>query len=366
VGLLPFPAYVGMEDLKRALLALAVDPSIGGLLIMGPKGTGKSSLVRSFARLLPPIKAVADCPFHCDPDSPRDMCDVCRARLGENGKLPVAEIPMPMVELPIGATEDMVLGTINIERTLKEGRIVFEPGLLGRANRGLLYIDEVNLLPDHIVDSILDAAASGWHVVEREGVSLRHPARFILVGTMNPEEGELRPQLLDRFAIGVKVETIRDPKLRAEIVKRNVEFESDPEGFEAKWRPVEEELRRRIIEARRLLPSVKVGDELYELVARVCARLEVDGYRPDIVAIKVARAIAALEGRSEVTEEDVVTGLELALSHRTRAEGLKPPPTKEEIRAALSEALGKRPPVAAREEAAERKSQVRFFPRWTF
>jgi len=366
VGLLPFPAYVGMEDLKRALLVLAVDPSIGGLLIMGPKGTGKSSVVRSFAKLLPPIKAVADCPFHCDPDSLREMCDVCRARFNENGKLSIAEMPMPMVELPIGATEDMVLGTINIERTLKEGRMVFEPGLLGRANRGLLYIDEVNLLPDHIVDSILDAAASGWHVVEREGISLKHPAKFILVGTMNPEEGELRPQLLDRFAIGVKVETVRDPKLRAEIVKRNVEFESNPEGFEAKWRPVEEELRRRIVGARRLLPSVKVSDELYELVARVCARLEVDGYRPDIVAVKVARALAALEGRSEVTEEDIIAGLELALGHRTRAEGLKPPPTKEEIRAALSEALGKRPSATAREEVSEKRSQVRFFPRWTF
>ena len=363
--LLPFPAYVGLEDLKRALLVLAVDPSIGGLLIMGPKGTGKSSVVRSFARLLPSTKIVADCPFRCDPFAPDEMCDVCRLRVEKGEKLPVSETPMPVIELPIGATEDVVLGTINIERTLKEGKVVFEPGLLGRANRGILYVDEVNLLPDHIVDSILDAAASGWHTVAREGITLRHPARFILIGTMNPEEGELRPQLLDRFAIGVKVETIRDPKLRAEIVKRNIEFESDPKGFAEKWRPVEEEVRQRILRARDLLPHVAVDESTYELVARVCSRLEVDGYRPDIVAIKVAKALAALEGRMQVSEEDVRLGLELALTHRTRAEGLKPPPTSEEIRLAFSEALGKKP-VAQKEETPEKKVPARFFPRWTY
>ena len=363
--LLPFPAFVGMEELKRALLALAVDPSIGGLLIMGPKGTGKSSIVRSFARLLPPIKVVADCPFNCDPDSPDEMCDICRSRLERGEKLPVKEVPMKMVNLPIGATEDMVLGTINIERTLKEGKLAFEPGLLGRANRNILYIDEVNLLPDHIVDSILDAAASGWHTVEREGISLRHPARFILIGTMNPEEGELRPQLLDRFAISVKVETLKDPKLRAEIVRRNLEFEMDPEGFEAKWRPAEEEIRQRILRAKQILRKVRVDDHYFDLVARICSRLEVDGYRPDIVALKVARALAALDGREEVREDDVMKGLELALGHRTRAEGLKPPPTKEELHAAFSELLGKKP-VLKEETKPRKKEQIRFFPRWTF
>ena len=363
--LLPFPAFVGMEELKRALLALAVDPSIGGLLIMGPKGTGKSSIVRSFAKLLPPIRVVADCPFNCDPDSPDEMCDLCRSRLERGEKLPVKKVPMKMVNLPIGATEDMVLGTINIEKTLKEGKLAFEPGLLGRANRNILYIDEVNLLPDHIVDSILDAAASGWHTVEREGISLRHPARFILIGTMNPEEGELRPQLLDRFAISVKVETLKDPKLRAEIVRRNLEFEMDPEGFEAKWRPVEEEIRQRILRAKQILRKVRVDDHYFDLVARICSRLEVDGYRPDIVALKVARALAALDGREEVREDDVMKGLELALGHRTRAEGLKPPPTKEELHAAFSELLGKKPVL--KEEAKPRKrEQIRFFPRWTF
>lgn len=364
--LLPFPAFVGMEELKRALLALAVDPSIGGLLILGPKGTGKSSIVRSFAKLLPPMEVVADCPFNCNPNNLGEMCDVCRSRVENGGKLPIKRVPMRIVPLPIGATEDMVLGTINIERTLKEGKLVFEPGLLGRANRNILYIDEVNLLPDHIVDSILDAAASGWHVVEREGISLRHPARFILVGTMNPEEGELRPQLLDRFAISVKLRTIRDPKLRAEIARRNIEFEINPEGFEEKWRPVEEELKRRIVSAKRLLPRVKVDDRYFDLVARVCARLEVDGYRPDIVALKVARALAALEGRGEVAEGDVMKGLELALGHRTRAEGLKPPAAREEVRAVFSELLGGKHKLQKEEVKAKRREQVRFFPRWTF
>lgn len=365
--MLPFPAYVGMEDLKTALLALAVDPSIGGLLIMGPKGTGKSSIVRSFARLLPLVKVVKGCPFNCDPESPENMCDMCRSKWERGEKLPIDEIPMSIVELPIGVTEDMVLGTINIERTLKEGRLVFEPGLLGRANRQILYIDEVNLLPDHVVDAILDAAAFGWNVVEREGISLRHPAKFILVGTMNPEEGELRPQLLDRFAISVKLDTLYDPKLRTEIVKRNLELETDPQLFASKWAPVEEELKARIAAAKHLLPKVKVDDSVIELISRVCARLEVDGYRPDIVAVKVARAIAALNGRCEVTEEDAMEGLRLALGHRTRAEGLKPPPTREEIRAAFSEVSGKKLPVQKVEKAGEeKKEQVRFFPRWSF
>jgi len=361
---LPFTAFVGLDDLKKALLVLAVDPSIGGLLIFGPKGTGKSSIVRAFSRLLPEVRVVEGCPFNCDPDSPEDMCSECRRR-AEEGSLKARTERMRIVTLPIGATEDMVLGTINLERTLREGRVVFEPGLLGRANRNILYIDEVNLLPDHIVDAILDAAASGWHTVEREGVSYSHPARFILIGTMNPEEGELRPQLLDRFAVGVRLSTLRDPKLRMEIVRRNLEYESDPEGFEEAWRAEEDRLRRRIIEARRLLPAVRVDDRYYTLVAETCARLEVDGYRPDIVALKAARALAALDGRREVSEEDVLAGLQMALTHRTRAEGLKPPPGREEILAAFSESMGKG--AAKKEaEARERREQIRFFPRWTF
>ena len=363
--LLPFPAFVGLEDLKKALLVLAVDPSIGGLLIFGPKGTGKSSIVRAFSRLLPEIEVVEGCPFNCDPKDPESMCDNCRRRLVE-GSLKTRRVRMRIITLPIGATEDMVLGTINIEKTLNEGKVVFEPGLLGRANRNILYIDEVNLLPDHLVDSILDSAASGWHTVEREGISYGHPARFILIGTMNPEEGELRPQLLDRFAISVRLATLRDPKLRAEIVKRNLEYEMDPEGFEEKWRPLEDELRERILRARELLPSVKVGENYYRVVAETCSRLEVDGYRPDIIALKTARAIAALNGRVEVLEEDVAMGLQLALTHRTRSEGLKPPPGKEEVMAVFSEAMGR---SLAKEKEVKKKGkreQVRFFPRWTF
>ncbi len=362
---LPFAAFVGLEDLKRALLALAVDPSIGGLLVSGPKGTGKSSIVRAFAELLPDIDVVADCPFNCDPYRPDLMCDFCRSRYEKGEKLPIRKIKMRVVDLPVGATEDMVLGTINIERTLKEGRVIFEPGLLGRANRQILYVDEVNLLPDHIVDSILDAAASGWNVVEREGVSLRHPARFILVGTMNPEEGELRPQLLDRFAIGVNVGTIKDPDLRAEIVRRNLEFEQDPEAFERKWKPIQDELRQRILEAKKLLPKVQVPEEVLYAVVRTCAELEVDGYRPDITAIKVAKALAALDGRTEVTEDDAKQGLLMALAHRTRAAGLKPPATREEIEAVFaSQAKGVKAPVrvkGVRRRRGELRREEKFF-----
>jgi len=333
---LPFSAFVGMEELKEALMCLAVDPKIGGLLIIGPKGTGKSSIVRAFARLLPEIEVVKGCPFNDDPHNYEELCEACKRKLEAEGGLPIERRKMRVVDLPIGATEDMVLGTINVERTLKEGRIVFEPGILAKANRNILYIDEVNLLPDHIVDSILDAVASGWNVVEREGISLKHPSRFILIGTMNPEEGELRPQLLDRFAISVKVETIRDPKLREEIVRRNLEFEDNPLKFLERWEKYENELRNKIIEARRALSKVKIPQEVLNLITSTCSRLEVDGYRPDIVAVKVARARAALHGRDVVKEEDALVALNLSLAHRTRAGGLKPPPTQEEIkRAAL-------------------------------
>ena len=356
MAVLPFAAFVGLEELKRALLCLAVDPSVGGLLIVGPKGTGKSSIVRAFAELLPEIEVSKGCPFNCDPKNPEEMCDFCRERLERDGELEVERVKMRVVELPIGATEDMVLGTINIERTLKEGRVVFEVGLLGRANRQILYVDEVNLLPDYIVDSILDAAASGWNVVEREGISLRHPAKFILVGTMNPEEGELRPQLLDRFSIGVKLETIRDPALRAEIVKRNLEFEEDPEGFRERWKKYQVEVSERVRRAREILRKVRVGDEVLAAVAEACARLEVDGYRPDIIAVKVARVLAALDGREIATVEDALAGLELALAHRTRASGLKRPPSPGEIKEALLEAYG----GGRRTEARKKISKIFF------
>ena len=336
---LPFPAFVGLEELKEALLYLAIDNNIGGLLIFGPKGTGKSSIVRAFADVLPSIKVVKGCPFNDDPDDPSNLCYICKENLKKYGKLDVEVRKMKVVTLPIGATEDMVLGTINIERSLKKGRTVFEPGILARANRNILYIDEVNLLPDHIVDSILDAAASGWNIVEREGISLMHPSKFILIGTMNPEEGELRPQLLDRFAISVKVTTISDPELRKEIIKRNLEFESNSKVFYEKWQYKIAEVRERIKKAKEVLKEVTIDEEALRLISGVCSKLEVDGYRPDIVAAKIAKARAALYNRKKVSYEDILVGLKLALGHRTRAGGLKPPATLSEIQSALSSSL---------------------------
>ncbi|RLE62767.1 MAG: hypothetical protein DRN53_03395, partial [Thermoprotei archaeon] len=364
---LPFTAFVGLRDLKEALMIIAVDPSISGLLIMGPKGTGKSSIVRAFVNLLPEIEVVEGCPYNDDPKRPNELCDRCKSILKSKGKLPVVKQRMKVVELPIGATEDMVIGSLNLERTLKSGSIVFEPGILAKANRNILYIDEVNLLPDHIVDSILDAAASGWNVVEREGISLVHPARFILIGTMNPEEGELRPQLLDRFAISVKVDTIRDPILRKEIVRRNVEFESSPSEFYEKWRDEEEKVKRMIETARNILNRVIVPEEILDLIVNTCAKLEVDGYRPDIIATKVARARASLYGRFKATKEDALIGLKLALLHRTRAGGLKPPPTPEEIMKIASTKTKKeeKPSLSIGIEGTEKEKKLKI-PRFIF
>jgi len=331
MSLMPFSGFVGLEDLKKTLLALAVDPSIGGLLILGPKGTGKSSLVRAFAELLPDIDSVVGCSFGCSPSSIDELCSDCSTRLKSEGKLPSVTRKMSIVELPIGVTDDRVVGSINVEQTLKDGAIHFEPGLLARAHRNILYIDEVNLLPDHIVDLILDAASYGWNVVEREGVSLRHPARFILIGTMNPEEGELRPQLLDRFAISVPIYTLLDPLLRADIVKRNIEFETNRELFNSTWNAPQGKLRDQVENARKHLRRVYLPDTVIATISNVCGKLSVDGYRPDIVAAKMARALAALDGRLEVTYDDTLQGLKLALGHRTRAGGLKPPATPAEV-----------------------------------
>jgi Mg-chelatase subunit ChlI/Mg-chelatase subunit ChlD len=338
MSFMPFSGFVDLEDLKTTLLSLAVDPSIGGLLILGPKGTGKSSLVRAFAELLPDMQVVIGCSFGCSPRQIEELCDDCSAKLKQGGKLPQLTRRMSIVELPIGVTDDRVIGSINVERTLSDGKLHFEPGLLARAHRNILYIDEVNLLPDHIVDLILDAAAYGWNVVEREGVSLRHPARFILVGTMNPEEGELRPQLLDRFAISLPIQTVLDPQLRADIVKRNIEFETNHDLFNATWFPSQNKIRGKIENAREHIKEVYVSDQIISIISQVCGRLSVDGYRPDIVATKVARALAALDGGREVSQDDALKGLKLALAHRTRAGGLKPPATQLEIEKQFQEA----------------------------
>ena len=335
--LYPFPAIVGQERVKRALIINAVDPSIGGVLISGPKGSGKSTLVRAFSQLLPEVEVVADCPFRCNPHDPTNMCPNCLKRFKSGEPLPVAKSTMEIVEMPLSVTDDMLVGTLDLDR-IGEGVKALQPGLLAEANQSILYIDQVNLLPDHIVDCILDAAASGWNIVEREGVSIQHPARFILIGTMNPEEGELRPQILDRFGIYVETERIEDPEMRLLILKRSEEYASNPMRFISKFSEEVEELRRRIREARRLLQRVEIPREVYATIAEVCSTLKVDGFRPDIVAVKAARALAALHGRVVVSEGDVSQALELALGHRTRRSGLQPPPTKAEIKRSLRRA----------------------------
>lgn len=328
----PFTAIVGQERMKLALLLAAVDPGIGGVLIRGRKGTAKSTAVRALASVLPPIEVVEGCPFSCHPRAPQGLCALCQG----DAPPPATLRPPRLVDLPMGATEDRVLGTLDIEAALKEGRRLFQPGLLAQAHRGILYIDEVNLLPDHLVDVLLDAAAMGVNYVEREGVSFSHQARFVLVGTMNPEEGEVRPQLLDRFGLAAEAEELTDPSLRAEVVRRRLEFERDPEGFLARWRPKEEALRRRVAEAQALLPAVQGEDGLLEQIARLCLAHGVEGMRADIVIYRAALAHAALQGRHRAAAEDVEAVAPLALLHRGRppegpSPAFPPPPPPPEV-----------------------------------
>jgi len=328
----PFSAIVGLDKLKLAILINAINPKIGGLLIKGPKGSGKSTIVRALADILPKINVVKDCPFNCNPYDPSNMCPKCSERYRNGEKLPVEEKEMVVVDLPLGATEDRVIGSLDVEKAIKYGIEALEPGILAEANQNILYVDEINLLPDHIADDLLDAAASGWNIVEREGVSVSHPSRFIFVGTMNPEEGELRPQLLDRFPLSATVERITSLKDRMDIVKRNMEFEADPEKFYEKYKPMQDELRRRIIQAREILKEVQISDALLEAICEACLELKVDGLRPDIVIAKAAVTLAAFENRKEVTLEDVLVAADLALSHRTREGGFLEPATTQEIR----------------------------------
>ncbi|MER7621249.1 putative cobaltochelatase [Streptomyces sp. NPDC126503] len=309
----PFTAVVGMDDLRLALLLNAVSPSVGGVLVRGEKGTAKSTAVRALAELLPEVAVVAGCRFSCDPASPDPDCPDGP----HTGGAPDAR-PARMVELPVGASEDRLVGALDIEKALAEGVKAFEPGLLAAAHRGILYVDEVNLLSDHLIDHLLDAAAMGASHVEREGVSVRHAARFLLVGTMNPEEGELRPQLLDRFGLTVEVAASRDPQQRVEVVRRRLAFEDDPAGFAARWADEETALRERIAAARELLPKVVLGDAALLQIAATCAAFEVDGMRADIVMARTATALAAWAGRTEVTSEDVRQAALLALPHRRR------------------------------------------------
>lgn len=334
----PFPAIVGQELLKRALILLAVNPKIGGLLIRGEKGSGKSTAVRALAELLPEIEVVDGCPFNCNPHDITNMCENCRARYLSGEKLPTKRKRMKIITLPLGATEDRVLGTIDIEAVLKEGIKAFQPGILAEANQNILYIDEINLLPDHIVDDILDAAASGWNTVEREGISVTHPARFILIGTMNPEEGDLRPQLLDRLPLSVTIYGTYDERERVEIIKRNMMFIEDPINFREKYNEEIQKLRKKIEEARALLPRVKIDDFYLMIIAKMCTKLKVDGHRPDIIIAITAKTNAAFEGREEVKIEDVEIASLLALGHRTRSGGYEEPATPNQIRSALVEA----------------------------
>jgi magnesium chelatase subunit D len=323
--LFPFTAIVGQEPMKRALVLNAIYPAIGGVLISGERGTAKSTAVRALAALLPEILVVADCPYSCDPERFDEACLTCRERHARGESLPTTTRRVRMVELPVGATEDRMLGTIDVEAALQDGTYRFEPGLLAAAHRGILYVDEVNLLPDHLVDGLLDVAASGINVVEREGISFAHPARFILVGTMNPEEGELRPQLLDRFGITAEVLTQRDPELRYEVVRRRLAFERDPGDFRQDWGAREDEEAERIREAALGLPTVQLDEGLARAIADICAAAGVDGLRGDLVTHKAAMALAAYAGRMQVSEDDVQEAVTLALAHRRRRRPFEPP-----------------------------------------
>jgi Mg-chelatase subunit ChlI len=312
----PFSAIVGQERMRRALVLNAVDPRIGGVLIRGERGTAKSTAARALAALLPSVKVVKDCRFGCDPDKPATWCTECRERASHGEALPVATRPTSFINLPVSATEDRVVGTLDIEKAIQKGERHFEPGVLAAANRGLLYIDEVNLLDDHVVDILLDSAAMGMNIVEREGISFTHPARFILVGTMNPEEGDLRPQLLDRFALSVEIRGIREPRERVQIMERNLAFEQDAEAFRQKWLPKENDLSEKIDKASRMVDEVTYTSRDLLSIAALTAAMAVDGHRADLVILKTARAQAAFDGRTAINDHDIALAAELALPHR--------------------------------------------------
>ncbi|OUM98602.1 MAG: magnesium chelatase ATPase subunit I, partial [Firmicutes bacterium ZCTH02-B6] len=335
----PFPAIVGQDELRLALVLVAIDPLIGGVLAMGDRGTAKSTAVRGLARLLPPIRVVAGCPFRCDPDRPEEWCSVCREREANGEVFATDWQPIPVVDLPLGATEDRVTGSLDIEAALTRGETVFAPGILARANRGFLYIDEVNLLDDHLVDLLLDVAASGVNVVEREGVSLQHPARFVLVGSGNPEEGDLRPQLLDRFGLYVHVSTITDIPRRVEIVRLRDEFERRPRAFLARFADAEAKLRERIAAARERLDTVAVPDGVVEAAARIAAELGLAGHRGELCLLRAARAYAAFSGKDAAMAADVAALAPIALSHRLRRDPLDDLDSGERVRQAVATSL---------------------------
>ena len=343
----PFAALVGQAELKLALMLCVVNPTIGGVMVMGHRGTAKSTAVRALAAMLPPIKAVQGCPYSCAPDA-AGLCVHTRALLAKEVKPGEAAparkslavtIPVPVVDLPLGATEDRVCGTLDIERALTQGVQAFAPGLLARANRGFLYIDEVNLLEDHLVDVLLDVAASGVNVVEREGISIRHPARFVLVGSGNPEEGDLRPQLLDRFGLHARIVTIINVDERVDIVKRRRAYDSDPHAFAALWEKDTAKLQRKIKAAQKRLPEVTLPDPVLYKIAELCVKLEIDGHRGELTLSRAATSLAAIEGHDEVRLEDVRRITILSLRHRLRKDPLETQDDAARIERAVEEVL---------------------------
>ena len=309
--------------MKLALLLNVIDPRIGGVMIMGDRGTGKSTTIRALADLLPAIEVVEGDPYNSSLEDPDLQSNDVRERIDSGSDIQKGEKQVPMIDLPLGATDDRLCGTIDIEKALSEGVRAFEPGLLAKANRGLLYVDEVNLLDDHLVDVLLDSAASGWNTVEREGISVRHPARFVLIGSGNPEEGELRPQLLDRFGMSVEVRTVREAKLRVQVVDQRTAFDNDPESFSDSVQEKQESLQQKVVDAQNILNEVFIDEDLRLRISAVCGELDVDGLRGDIVTNRAARALAAFEGRKEVTEEDIARVVSTALRHRLRKDPLE-------------------------------------------
>ncbi len=319
----PFTAVIGQEEMKLALLLNVIDPRIGGVMIMGDRGTGKSTTIRALADLLPAIEVVKGDPYNSSPVDPDLQSQEVLEKIEEGNNIELDKKQVPMVDLPLGATEDRLCGTIDIEKALSEGIKAFEPGLLAKANRGLLYVDEVNLLDDHLVDVLLDSAASGWNTVEREGVSVRHPARFVLIGSGNPEEGELRPQLLDRFGMSVEVKTVRDADLRVKVVDQRTAFDNNPEEFTNIMNEKQTELQKKVVAAQEKLNQVKIDDDLRLNISAICGELDVDGLRGDIVTNRSAKAIAAFEGREEVSDDDIARVITCSLRHRLRKDPLE-------------------------------------------
>ncbi|NER02100.1 MAG: magnesium chelatase ATPase subunit I [Okeania sp. SIO3C4] len=336
----PFTAIVGQEEMKLALLLNVIDPKIGGVMIMGDRGTGKSTTIRALADLLPEIDIVVDDPFNSDPQDPDLMSDSVQDKLAQQQEIATVKRKVQMVDLPLGATEDRVCGTIDIEKALSEGVKAFEPGLLAKANRGILYVDEVNLLDDHLVDVLLDSAASGWNTVEREGISIRHPARFVLVGSGNPEEGELRPQLLDRFGMHAEIRTVKDPSLRVQIVEQRSAFDQNSQEFLLNYQIQQEELQDKLVGAQQKLKSVEVDYDLRVKISQVCSELDVDGLRGDIVTNRAAKALAAFEGKTEVTVEDIGRVITMCLRHRLRKDPLESIDSGDKVKKVFNRVFG--------------------------